>query len=368
MANRISTYIIPENFIKDGRIFNGLLKTRNFIEAIIMAAVVAVPLWVIPYPTVIAKLTVMISILLPIMFIGIVGINDSSVLEFLQQFLKWRKNKRIVLYNTNARSRDVRPAEVVLSQELPKDKLVKTLDMWREKKRRRIVDATFIEGEDFEFIDNEEYSSSYISTEKRILAQNDTDYTEEQQKTEKKKRRSAKDKKNNKVSDDAANSKDTINSEGSTDTNPTADTTETPDVAEPVADEKQPPVPSEQTQSEPEAVSEEAAAEETQEKADKKPIRIKTAKKSSASPKKKRAKDTDTAKKTASEAVEEKQPEPAEKERKQVQMPVLEEMQEIPTQESFAVNTNVHEDVSYIDIDNENEDVVELDEFEIVEE
>ncbi len=205
----VDIYVIPENFIEGGRILNGMFKTRNFVEAVALALAVGIPLWFIPYPSVAMKMSVLISVVLPVFIMGVIGINDSSLLEFLQQFLKWRKNKRIMIYNTNTRSRDVRPVEVVLSQELPKDKIVKTIDTWRENKRHKSTGETFIEGRDFVF--DEEVNTSYTAAENKLLSQDDTDETAEKKpkKERKHKGKKAKDGENTETAEETVSTSDT---------------------------------------------------------------------------------------------------------------------------------------------------------------
>ncbi len=215
----VDIYVIPENFIEGGRILNGMFKTRNFIEAVALALAVGIPLWFIPYPSIAVKLSVLISVVLPVFIMGIIGINDSSLLEFLQQFVKWKKNKRIMIYNTNTRSRDVRPVEVVLSQELPKDKIVKTIDTWRENKRNKSTGETFIEGRDFVF-DEEEVNTSYAAAENKLLAQDDTSSDETAEKKPKKERK-RKNKKGKGRGENTETAEETVSTSDTEETNDT---------------------------------------------------------------------------------------------------------------------------------------------------
>lgn len=167
--NKLDVYIIPENFIEGGRILNGMFKTRNFIEAITLSLIVGVPLWMIQYPSVAAKITVFSIFVLPVFMIAVAGINDSSLIEFVQQFLRWRKTKRVMLYNGQVRSRAVRPADVIDAQEMPKDKLVQAIDDWKKKRKSQNQQTSLVEGVDFVFFDDENTDSSFLSAEKKIL-------------------------------------------------------------------------------------------------------------------------------------------------------------------------------------------------------
>lgn len=166
MAN---IYIIPENFIEGGKILN-MFKTRNFIEALGLTLCTGIPTWTLPpYPSFQIKLMVVLCIVAPVFMIAAAGINGDSLIQFVQQYIKWRKSKRIMLFNRQVRSRELRAADVMLAQELAKDKVVEAVENWQEKRRTKNSDITFVEGRDFVFIDDEDNYSSYVSTEKRLL-------------------------------------------------------------------------------------------------------------------------------------------------------------------------------------------------------
>ncbi len=167
------TYYIPENFIEGGKIFGGILKTRNFVEAVILSLIIGIPLWIIPYSSFVVKLTVIISVIVPIFLIAVAGINGGSLLEFLKQYHIWKNTKRIIIYNNKAHPRALRPADIVLAQELPKDKIVDVFDNWKENRKNKNSQISFVEGEDFIFLDDEAENSSFINTEKRLLGIDD---------------------------------------------------------------------------------------------------------------------------------------------------------------------------------------------------
>ena len=180
-----NSYIIPDNFIEGGRILNGMFKTRNFLEAIGISAVLAFPLWNIHYPSFTVKITVVLSVILPFFLIAVMGINDSSFLTFLHQLYKWKKGQRMMLYNNHLHSRSVRPMEVGMAQEMPKDKLVSTIEKWKEKRQNKNKNISYIEGEDFEFNEDEEYSSGFLNTEKKLLGLDNLDMQKSKKKRKK---------------------------------------------------------------------------------------------------------------------------------------------------------------------------------------
>ena len=129
---RNNIYVIPDNFIEGGKVFNGMFKIRNLIEAVIVGLIVSIPLFAIPYPSMQVQITVMIGVILPVFLLAIVGVNDDSLVEFVGNLIKWKQNKRIILYNGNVRPREVRSSDVIEAQELPKDKLITAMDNWKE--------------------------------------------------------------------------------------------------------------------------------------------------------------------------------------------------------------------------------------------
>lgn len=185
---RHNVYIIPDNFIEGGRVFNGLIKTRNLIEGIFFALITGFPLWNIAYPSLEVKIIVMISCIGPVFLLALFGINDSSLLENIIYFLKWRKNKRVLLYNGKVNPRQVRAADVMEAQEMPKDKIIDAIDSYKEKRKNKNMQSVFVEGEDFEFISSEP-SSSYVAAEKKILGIDDKEQKNKTKKYKKAKKK-----------------------------------------------------------------------------------------------------------------------------------------------------------------------------------
>lgn len=185
--SRQNIYIVPDNFIEGGRILNGMFKTRNFIEAIILSLAIGIPLWIIPYSSITTKITVMISVIGPFFLIGIAGINGDSLIQFLQLLKKWRKNKRVMLYNNKVRIREVRPGDVMIAKEVAKDKFVKGFEDWKEKRKEKNRNVSYVEGIDFTFIEDDEFNSSFISTEKKLLGVEDKPKENKKDKKKKKK-------------------------------------------------------------------------------------------------------------------------------------------------------------------------------------
>ena len=89
------TYVIPPNFIEGGTLLGGMFKTRNVIEAGILALLVGFPIIGLSL-----SLTVRIIILcltaLPLVLVALIGISGMSLSAFTLQFISYLRNRRIL--------------------------------------------------------------------------------------------------------------------------------------------------------------------------------------------------------------------------------------------------------------------------------
>ena len=89
------TYVIPPNFIEGGTLLGGMFKTRNVIEAGILALLVGFPIIGLGL-----SLTVRIIILcltaLPLVLVALIGISGMSLSAFTLQFISYLRNRRIL--------------------------------------------------------------------------------------------------------------------------------------------------------------------------------------------------------------------------------------------------------------------------------
>lgn len=82
------TYKIPENFMDSGTVFGGMIKLRNFVEALGLAIVVAWVLFQLHMPFDMGIIIACV-VLIPIFIFGIVGLHGESLTQFLYHFLKF---------------------------------------------------------------------------------------------------------------------------------------------------------------------------------------------------------------------------------------------------------------------------------------
>lgn len=131
-------YVIPENFIEGGRIFNGMFKLRNFVEAVLIAAVFALVALSLPITNLTARISVVITMVLPPFFIGVTGINDEPLSIFLRSVMRWRKNHAKMVYNNQTGVYTKSPLEVMMSEDIARDKLVSAVENWQSKRKQSV--------------------------------------------------------------------------------------------------------------------------------------------------------------------------------------------------------------------------------------
>lgn len=88
-------YTIPPNFIEGGTLMGGMFKTRNVIEASILAVLVGGPVLSLHF-----SLTVRIILLcltaLPLTLVALIGVNGSSLSSFFIQLISFLRNRRLL--------------------------------------------------------------------------------------------------------------------------------------------------------------------------------------------------------------------------------------------------------------------------------
>ena len=87
-------YLIPPNFI-DGGTIGGLFRTRNVIEAGILAAVIGLPVLSL-YLSLTTRIIILCLTALPLTLVALVGIGGSSLSSFILQFFSYLRNRRIL--------------------------------------------------------------------------------------------------------------------------------------------------------------------------------------------------------------------------------------------------------------------------------
>ena len=90
-----SVYVIPQNFIEQGSLFGGTIKLRNAIEALSLMLLILFPVLKSGFSLTV-KIVILCLTALPVGLIGVVGIGEDSLLEYVINFFKFLGKRRIV--------------------------------------------------------------------------------------------------------------------------------------------------------------------------------------------------------------------------------------------------------------------------------
>lgn len=88
-------YLIPPNFIEGGTLLGGMFKTRNVVEASILAAVIGLPVLNLNL-SLTTRIIILCLTALPVVLVALVGISGSSLSAFILQFISYLRNRRIL--------------------------------------------------------------------------------------------------------------------------------------------------------------------------------------------------------------------------------------------------------------------------------
>ena len=91
-----NVYAIPANYTDSGKLFGGMVETRNAVEAVFLVILVGYPelMW-IPMSTTI-RIVVMTVTLIPLGVAALMGIDGDSLLQYLGHILSFWKLRRVL--------------------------------------------------------------------------------------------------------------------------------------------------------------------------------------------------------------------------------------------------------------------------------
>lgn len=93
-------YYIPPNFLTSGRLFGGMIRVRNAIEACVLIMLTGLPIIRLPL-SLTARIILLCLIPLPLGIFAVIGFDGDSLTEFALNWIKWLFNRRI-LYRSDA--------------------------------------------------------------------------------------------------------------------------------------------------------------------------------------------------------------------------------------------------------------------------
>lgn len=149
--DRPEIYLIPDNFIDEQRIINGLFRLRYFIEGIILALIVGIPLFVSIHVGLYPKIIIMISVCGPVFLFGNAGLNGDPLSVALKNYRSWNRCRRIMLYEGTPHALRKSLADVTFDQEETRDKLLNAVESFKDARKERMGSMQYVEGETFEF-------------------------------------------------------------------------------------------------------------------------------------------------------------------------------------------------------------------------
>ena len=95
----MDVYYIPPNFLTSGRLFGGMIRVRNAIEACVLVLLTGIPILQLPF-SLTTRIVILCLITLPLGVFGVVGIDGDSLPEFVFNWCRWLIRRRM-LYRTD---------------------------------------------------------------------------------------------------------------------------------------------------------------------------------------------------------------------------------------------------------------------------
>ena len=89
----LDVYVIPPNFIEGGKLFGGMFKMRNAIEAGILAGGCALLVFKLPL-SLTGKIIVLCLTSLPLAIFGLLGVDGESLSQYIASVFKFLRNRR----------------------------------------------------------------------------------------------------------------------------------------------------------------------------------------------------------------------------------------------------------------------------------
>ena len=95
-------YHIPTNFTDAGRVM-GLFELRNLVEAVVLTIpVLYLCIAFLPF-ALSTKIMVTLVTVVPVGGFGLIGVNDDSMTRLLEDWWRWRRRRRIILFRGEIR-------------------------------------------------------------------------------------------------------------------------------------------------------------------------------------------------------------------------------------------------------------------------
>ena len=95
-------YYIPPNFLTSGRLFGGMIRARNAIEACVLVLLSGFPIIKLPL-SLTTRIILLCLISLPLGIFAVVGFEGDSLSEFVVNWMRWFIHRR-TLYRSDVQA------------------------------------------------------------------------------------------------------------------------------------------------------------------------------------------------------------------------------------------------------------------------
>ncbi len=156
--DRRQIYYIPENFIGESRVHIGQtsLRVRYLIDSLILSIMLgiiaaSVIIFAMNGAAVQAKITVALVVCGPGFLLGQLGYNGDPISTTLKNYMVWKKENQIRVYNNTPRLLGTDPIKAMQEDASGRDVIVDAINTMQENRKRKYEEGKLIEGENFEF-------------------------------------------------------------------------------------------------------------------------------------------------------------------------------------------------------------------------
>lgn len=135
-------YYIPPNFLTSGRLFGGMIRARNAIEACVLVLLTGVPIIKLPF-SLTTRIIILCLVSLPLGIFGVIGFEGDSLSEFAVNWVRWLIHRR-TLYRSDTPVPEApeKPMKTVSGMSAPKppEQLgIKIKEKPKKRKKRKPV-------------------------------------------------------------------------------------------------------------------------------------------------------------------------------------------------------------------------------------
>ena len=155
LKDRPKEYYIPDNFIEEGRIFQGRVRVRNLIEAAVLTAAAAVPALLVirafPQMGMRTKIALFVFMCAPAAVLGIIGFNGDGLFEAAAYAAGWLRDSRSMIYNPKPRLLTTDPVDEKILEQSRMDRLIEQARTGQRRRAGRRTEEEFAGGTGIEF-------------------------------------------------------------------------------------------------------------------------------------------------------------------------------------------------------------------------